>query len=78
MSKMTDKDARDQRLHFERQQQIYLTHYQNELGGLFSIDSYPTELTAVRNSELFEQDGYAARVLKVTVENGEPVARWVT
>jgi hypothetical protein len=72
------KDELDARIHFERQQQVYLTHYQNERGGLFSIDTYPTELPAVRNAVLFEDDGYPARVIKVTVENGEPVAQWVT
>lgn len=72
------KDERDERLHFERQQQVYLTYYQHPRGGMFSGQSSGTELPAVRDAELFEQDGYSARVLKVTVENGEPIARWVT
>lgn len=78
MNGKTEKDERDERHHFERQQQVYLTHYQSKRGGLFSSDAYPTELQATRNAELFEQDGYPSRVLKVTVENGEPVARWLT
>lgn len=27
--------------------------------------------------QMFRADGYAARVVNVTVENGQPVARWV-
>lgn len=74
---LTEKD-RDLRAHNERMQQRYLVWYEGHLGGLFSIDVGSTVKQAKWNRDLFIEDGYPARIIKLTVENGEPVARWLT
>lgn len=74
---LTDKDREDSRIHQDQMQQRYLVWYEGTLGGLFSTDVASTLRHAEWNRDLFVEDGYPARILKLTVEDGEPVARWV-
>lgn len=70
------KDEIDAQIHFDMMQQVYLTYYEGERGPLFGVQRSLSERMAREDAALFEEDGYPARVIKVTVENGEPVARW--
>jgi hypothetical protein len=78
---MTDKDREDQRIHFEAMQQRYLVWYEGPGGGLFSTDvsgALDGGGCARWNRDLFIAEGYSARIVKLTVVNGQPVAEWVT
>lgn len=71
------KDEHDALIHFEKLQQLYLVYYRNELGGLFSSQTDWVMRRATENAEEFIADGYPARLIEVTVKDGEPVAMWV-
>lgn len=73
---MTDKDKADQHTHYERLKQRYLVWYEGPLGGLFSIDVDHFIERARENRDLFIEDGYPARIIKLSVVDGQPVAEW--
>lgn len=74
---VTDKDREDERHHYEIMQQQYLVWYQGRLGGMFSIDVGGYLKRARENRDMFIEDGFPARIVKLTVVDGEPVAEWV-
>lgn len=74
---MTDKDRADERIHYERMKQRYLVWYEGRLGGLFSIGVDHFIERARENRALFIADGFPARIVKLTVVDGQPVAEWV-
>ena len=63
-------------LHHECEQR-YLIWYENEFRGQFSSASSATPKIAERQAKLFRDDGYLARVLRLAVRDGRPVAEWV-
>ena len=76
----TANDREDQRIHFEAMQQRYLVWYEGPLGGLFSTDvsgALDGGGCARWNRDLFIEDGYPARIVKLAVVDGQPVAEWV-
>lgn len=70
-------DDNDMQQHTERFQQQYLVWYEGSCGGCFSVDVGQTMKHAQWNRDLFIEDGYPARIIKLTVEDGQPVAQWV-
>lgn len=72
------KDERDSRIHYERMQQLYPVWYEGDLGGMFSIDVFSNMKQAEEDLALFIEDGLPARIIKVTVVDGQPVATWVS
>lgn len=58
-------------------QQRHLVYYESPMGPRFSSAVWSSERQAQAEAELFTADGYPARVMKVTVENGQPVSQWM-
>lgn len=58
-------------------QQRYLIHYASSMGPRFGIAVWSNERQAFEDAALFTADGCPARVVKLTVEDGQPVACWV-
>jgi hypothetical protein len=61
----------------DKLQQRYLVYYESGGGSRFATGVDPYEHIAREHAGWFIADGFPARVMKVTVEDGEPVARWV-
>jgi hypothetical protein len=74
MKRMSD----DAHIDHAKLQQRYLIHYESSMGPRFGVAVWSNERQAREDADLFTGDGYPARIMKVTVENGEPIARWVT
>jgi len=74
---MTAKDRADALLHHAKMQVRYLVWYQVANHGLFSIDVDHTLAAARENRDGFIEDGYPARIIAVSVVDGQPVAEWI-
>jgi hypothetical protein len=77
---MTTTREAERREHHQRMQQLYAVWYETELGGQFSVDISHTlhgHGGARWNRDLFVEDGFPARIMKITVQDGNPVAEWV-
>lgn len=70
------KDYDDEIHHHQMMQAQYLVWYETNLGGLFSIEAHHSLRQAEGNRDGFVEDGYPARVMKVSVVDGQPVAEW--
>ena len=57
--------------------QRYLVHYDSKLGPRFSVSVWSSQRQAEQDADGYRADGYPARVMKVSVVDGVPVAEWV-
>lgn len=57
--------------------QRYLVWHDTKAGPRFTPESFHSPHLAEREAELWREDGYWARVMKVTVVDGHPVAEWI-
>lgn len=57
--------------------QRFLIHYQTPFGARFGVQVHPNLKLARRDRDLFAADGLAPRIVKLTVDGGQPVAEWV-
>ncbi len=69
--------SNDEHVDHAKLQQRYLIHYESPLGARFSAETPSAEHLARRVAGWFLEDGYPARIVVVTVEDGQPVARWI-
>ena len=69
--------SNDAHIDHAKLQQRYLVHYDTPAGPRFGIDVWSNERQAEQDADGYRADGLAARVMKVTVEDGAPVAQWV-
>ena len=74
---MTEKDRDDILEHHARMGIRYLVWYRTGSHGLFSSDVAHTLAEAQWNQGSYTEDGYPARILRVKVVDGDPVAEWV-
>jgi hypothetical protein len=54
----------------------YLVHYDSADGPRFSSEVHSAPWQAQNDARAYIQDGYPARIMRVTVDDGSPRAEW--
>lgn len=70
-------ECRDEAVDHAKLVQRYLIHYTTRLGARFGLAVWGNERQAREDRDLFAGDGCSARIVKLTVVDGQPVAEWV-